>query len=100
MTHQTGVNTTCAWCVQVLQAKTKVANGRIFDLAIKLSQGDLPDQIMKVIVYCLFFSSCCMPRQIVARLVLPVLVTCGVAMPVPKRSCLASAEPVCLLTTL
>ncbi|KAK9904803.1 hypothetical protein WJX75_002797 [Coccomyxa subellipsoidea] len=33
---------------EVLQAKTKVANGRIFDLAIKLSQGDLPDQIMKV----------------------------------------------------
>ncbi len=35
-------------CVQVLQAKTKVANGRVFDMAIKLSQGDLPDQIMKV----------------------------------------------------
>ncbi|CAL8464567.1 g4102 [Coccomyxa elongata] len=33
---------------EVLQAKTKVANGRVFDMAIKLSQGDLPDQIMKV----------------------------------------------------
>ncbi|EIE19160.1 Cystatin/monellin [Coccomyxa subellipsoidea C-169] len=33
---------------EVLQAKTKVANGRVFDLAIKLSQGDLSDQIMKV----------------------------------------------------
>lgn len=34
--------------VQVLQAKTKVANGRVFDLAIKMSQGNLPDQIYKV----------------------------------------------------
>jgi hypothetical protein len=42
-----------ARCTQVLQAKTKVANGRIFDLAIKLSQGDLPDQIMKVSHFCL-----------------------------------------------
>ena len=32
------------WCRQ----KTKVANGRVFNLAIKLSQGDLPDQIMQV----------------------------------------------------
>ena len=34
--------------LQVLQAKTKVANGKVFDLAVKLSQGDLPDQIMQV----------------------------------------------------
>ena len=34
--------------VQVLQAKTKVANGKVFDLAVKLSQGDMPDQIMQV----------------------------------------------------
>ena len=34
--------------MQVLQAKTKVANGKVFDLAVKLSQGDMPDQIMQV----------------------------------------------------
>ena len=34
--------------LQVLQAKTKVANGKVFDLAVKLSQGDMPDQIMQV----------------------------------------------------
>ncbi len=33
---------------QVLQAKTKVANGKVFDMAVKLSQGDMPDQIMQV----------------------------------------------------
>ena len=32
----------------MVQAKTKVANGRVFDMAITLSQGDLPDQIMQV----------------------------------------------------
>ena len=25
-----------------------MANGKVFDLAVKLSQGDLPDQIMQV----------------------------------------------------
>ena len=34
--------------VQVLHAKTKVNNGKVFDMAVKLSQGDLPDQIMQV----------------------------------------------------
>ena len=34
--------------IQVLQAKTKVANGKVFDMAVKLSQGDMPDQIMQV----------------------------------------------------
>lgn len=38
--------------VQVLQAKTKVANGKVFDLAVKLSQGDMPDQIMQVSQNC------------------------------------------------
>ncbi|CAK0787550.1 hypothetical protein CVIRNUC_010771 [Coccomyxa viridis] len=33
---------------EVLQAKTKVANGKVFDLAVKLSQGDMQDQIMQV----------------------------------------------------
>ena len=32
----------------MLQAKTKVANGKVFDLAVKLSQGDMQDQIMQV----------------------------------------------------
>ena len=27
---------------------TKVANGKVFDLAVKMSQGDMPDQIMQV----------------------------------------------------
>ena len=43
----------------MLQAKTKVANGKVFDLAVKLSQGDLPDQIMQVRTRCSRAASSC-----------------------------------------
>jgi len=51
--------------LQVLQAKTKVANGKVFDLAVKLSQGDMPDQIMQVTTDQLYQSSmlCCHVRH-------------------------------------
>lgn len=36
--------------MQVIQARTKVANGRVFDMAVKLSQGNLPEQIFQVMI--------------------------------------------------
>jgi hypothetical protein len=32
---------------QVVQAKRKVANGAVFNMAVKLSQGNMPDQMMQ-----------------------------------------------------
>ena len=51
---------------EVLSARSKVVNGKSFELKLKLSQGNLPEQIMQVaaalssVVICLVFgSSCC-----------------------------------------
>ena len=51
---------------EVLSARSKVVNGKSFELKLKLSQGNLPEQIMQVaaalssVVICVVFgSSCC-----------------------------------------